>query len=366
MTVSAQKPRDPSLDLARGLAVLLMIQTHAFHGWVQSSLQADAVFRATRWLGAFPLPAFLLLAGVAVALRVQRSLHVGEPARQVRGELLRRGVSVVGAAYAVNLGWGAIDGARSMAAFLRADVLHAIGLSLCGVALLVSAQPDGRVCVRRFSQRATACALLITVVSPWLTRWTRDMTGSWRFLIAPFSEVRELTRMPLFPLGAWCALGVVVGLWLMAAGDARDRSRREARIGAAGVLCVLLGAWMTHVFTAALHEPLSRASVALWPNVIEGAGRGLCVLALGAWLTRWFARGAQAVLAGFGASSLVIYAVHVPLCYGRLAGPLRGALTMTQALPWVLLLMLGSYGLVLARARLRSRRPMSQATWGRT
>ncbi len=356
MTVSAQKPRDLSLDIARGVAVILMIQTHAFHGWVEPSLQARVGFRITRWLGAFPLPSFLLLAGMAVALTVQKAVSQGHAAGNVRRVLLHRGLGVVAWGYAVNVLWGVIDGARSLETFLRAEVLHAIGLSLCLVALLVGGAVDRVVSAPRLVARSVACSLLVLGLSPWLTRLTRDLHGPWRYAVALFSEVRGVTVMPVFPLAAWCSLGVMVGLWLASASDGAQRQRRLVVIGGSGLLSVVVGTYVTQLLTAHLDEPLSRASLALWPNAIEGAGRALCVVTLGAALSRVLPVPARQVLGGIGAASLPIYALHVPFCYGRLAGDLRRSLTLVQATPWVLLLIAACYAVVPLRAWMNARR----------
>lgn len=346
--------RDPSVDLARGVACVLMIQTHAFHGWVAPALQDNAGFRFTRWLGSFPLPTFLLLAGVSLALRVTKSVSAGEVASVVRIELARRALGVVALGYATNLLWALINGGASWDGLLRADVLHAIGFSLLLMASLVVGTADGTIDVARLRRRALVVALSVSVLCPFITRATSDLSGPWRYVVAPFSEVSGLTVMPVVPLTAWCALGVVLGLWLNA--DVTMRTRRHTPLCVLGALSVVLGAEATAMTSAYLQTPLSRASFAVWPNLWEGAGRGLCLLWLGTWLTRHLPLRAQRVLAGFGSASLVVYVAHVPFCYGRLAGPLRGSLSLSEAAPWVLLLMLGSYGVVLARAWMKARR----------
>ena len=74
-------------------------------------------------------------------------------------------------------------------------------------------------------------------------------------------------------------------------------------------------------------------------------------------------------LVRLGRGSLLAYALHVPLCYGRLASPLAGKLSMATATP----LMIGLAGLVLlclmlrdairqTRRQARRRDPSSVAT----
>lgn len=350
--------RDLSVDLARGLACLLMVQTHAFHGWVRPDLQDAPWFRATRWLGAFPLPGFLLLSGVSVALQLRAAQGRGVARAKVARAVANRGALLVVGGYATNAAWGLLDGARSLQTLLRVDVLHAIGVALlivAGLLAVTSARADDRPDLSKLAWISAGVALGATVVCPWVTRFTRDAQGPWRYALALVAEVQGLSVMPAIPLLAWCALGLSVGLWRSReVAMPRDIGRADRTLlTLVGVAAVLIGAWATQSLVSN-GEVLSRASVAVWPNALEGAGRGVLLLGLGACLSLWaesetrLRRWIRDVLLDFGRASLWVYVLHVPFCYGRLAFGLRRGLSLSMALPCVLLLMLASY--VVARA----------------
>lgn len=351
--------RDLSVDLARGLACLLMIQTHAFHGWVRPELHSHPGFVATRWLGAAPLPAFLLLSGVAIALRVRASQRSAHAAGRVRVELSRRGLVVVLIGYLTSFAWGWMDGADRVSTFLRADVLHVIGISLLIGALLIGRTSQGGldapVDTRRLGRRSLVWMLLVSVLCPWLTRVTQDANGPWRFPLALFSEVRGVSVMPAVPLSAWCALGVVVGLWCTEASVPRIAPRRMQAIGVLGVVAMVVGGFATQWLVLRTGHALSRSEVTIWPNLLEGAGRGMVILAMGAWLAVTLPPPWQHRLSRLGAASLWVYVVHVPFCYGQLSTPLRAKLSLVNAVPWVLTLILASYGVVIALASMKAR-----------
>jgi uncharacterized membrane protein len=132
------------LDLARGLACLGMIEAHAYDAYVDAPHRATVAFALTRFIALLPLPLFLTLAGMGVALRVQRGIERGEAPRDVRRELLWRGFRVVLAGYALNVIYGLMDGARALGSYLRFDVLHVIGASsmLLGLLLPGRARPQ--------------------------------------------------------------------------------------------------------------------------------------------------------------------------------------------------------------------------------
>jgi hypothetical protein len=91
------------------------------------------------------------------------------------------------------------------------------------------------------------------------------------------------------------------------------------------------------------------------PNVLDLAGRGLLVLAVGAGLSLVLPDRLRAAVIRLGQGSLVAYVVHVPFCYGRLAGPLLGSCDMAAASLALPFLVAVSWGSVYARDGLRSR-----------
>ena len=191
------------LDLARGLACLGMIEAHAYDAYVDAPDRVTAAFALTRFIALLPLPLFLTLAGMGVALRVQRGLARGEAPHDVRRELVWRGFRVVLAGFALNVIYGLMDGARELGSYLRFDVLHVIGAS----SMLLGLVLPGRV---RPQRTALVVALLVLLPSPWLNGAAADLESPLRFALVPFVDVPPFTVMPLFPLAVWCALGAAI------------------------------------------------------------------------------------------------------------------------------------------------------------
>jgi uncharacterized membrane protein len=331
------------LDLARGLACLGMIEAHAYDAYVDAPHRATVAFALTRFIALLPLPLFLTLAGMGVALRVQRGIERGEAPRDVRRELLWRGFRVVLAGYALNVIYGLMDGARALGSYLRFDVLHVIGASsmLLGLLLPGRARPQ---------RTALAVAVLMLLPSPWLNAAAADLESPLRFALVPFVDIAPFTVMPLFPLAAWCALGAaltpVCVRWpgrvaLVALGVAViSNSGMEAWLRAAGV-------------------PLSRTHPAVWLNALDLGARALVVIgvALVAYPRLATTRFALPILLTLGTTSLRVYAFHLPFAYGALGKPLRALsdTSVAAATPWVAGLMGLTYALVRASDWLRDR-----------
>lgn len=356
------------LDLARGLAVVLMIQTHAYDGWVAEGARGGAAFRLTRFLGTFPLPSFLLLAGAGLALRAEVGMRRGEPAAAVRQGLVERGLEILMAGYLVSAVYFAMDGGSPTTTILRGDVLHAIGLGLALVAgfAIRPRASDGAPDRRRLAVVAALAALVFAVVSIPANRAATALRGPARFLAAPFVDVPGLSKMPLFPLGAWLALGVGLSLFLSARRDAAKDDAFAAVAGAprstllsllAFTPLVALGAYAAMGATVeALGGPLDRRHPAILWNLVDLGARATFLVALAGLVSTRLPARLLAPLVLLGRSSLVAYAFHIPFCYGRIARPIARSLGMGPSTLLFVGLVLLTYAVVYAEDAWKRRR----------
>ena len=331
------------LDLARGLACLGMIEAHAYDAYVDAPHRAGAAFAVTRFVALLPLPLFLVLAGMGVALRIERARERGEAPRDVERELLKRGAEVLASGYALNVIYGLMDGARDVASYLRFDVLHVIGASLMLVGWLL----PGRA---RPQQAALGLALVTLLPSPWLNAAAAELESPLRFVLVPFVDVAPFTVMPLFPLASWCALGVALTPVCV---------RWPGRVALVALPLAAAASFGMQAWLSADGVTLSRQHPAVWLNAVDLAARAL--VAIGASLVVYprvaSTRFAVPVLLTLGTASLRVYALHLPFAYGALGKPVRAVADMSaaQATPWVLGLMALTYALVLASERLTER-----------
>src|ERR1035437_4820643 len=68
----ARKSRLAYIDWMRGLACLLMFQTHCYDSWLTPQARQTTFFKISQLLGTLPAPIFLFLAGVSFALVTER------------------------------------------------------------------------------------------------------------------------------------------------------------------------------------------------------------------------------------------------------------------------------------------------------
>jgi len=329
----ARTSRLAGVDVARALALLSMLDAHAFDGWVAVSARASMGFGLTRALATLALPAFLLLAGVSLALRAAAHAASGRPVRELRTALSRRGLGLFAGGYAFSLACAVLDGGLRADTLLRADVLHAIGLSLALIAWLglSPAEPDAGVDTRTLARRSAWLAVVLVSSCPWLSRLGASTTGVLRYALASLIDVPGVTRMALVPLGCFVAMGVPLGSWLAAkAGHARPSELSVRALLPLGALASVLG-WTAQSLLAKVGIVAAHTNLAIVSNIVDLFGRALLVLALGLWLAPRLPARLHAVAVALGRRSLLIYVLHLPLCYGRLARPIAHRLSMAPA-----------------------------------
>lgn len=352
------KRRIEGIDVARALASLIMLQGHAYHAWIAPAHHDTASYQFTRLLGTLPLPAFLVLAGAAVTLRVHVAQQRAESARAVRTQLVRRGLSVMLWGYGVNVAYAALDGARDLQTVLRADVLQLIGLSIAlSAAVGIRARGAGGPAVSTLFRRTAPLGVLAVLLCPWLTPLGGSIPAGLRYPAALWIDVPGITRMPMVPLFGWLTLGIAVTHHLLRsrstgelhsqiAGASRGALWRTllASVAISGLAHAATGAWVR-----ASGEALTRAHPAVWLNAVDLGARGVTVLCVGALLSVSLGAAVRARLAQLGRGTLWIYVLHIPFCYGAPGRALYHKLDMATASLWLLPLAIACCAAVLLR-----------------
>jgi uncharacterized membrane protein len=137
---------------------------------------------------------------------------------------------------------------------------------------------------------------------------------------------------PLFPWAAWPLLGVVIGhLWVR---QSRLGRRREALVffvsGIAGMAMIYAVTFVRRLNPHIIHYP---------SDIVQQMGPGSFFYRLGmigplatlAFVVSWLGGKRFSVMRQLGRTSLLVYWIHVDLCYGMVSGRLHGKLGMGWA-----------------------------------
>ncbi len=313
----------------RGLACVLMFQTHCYDAWLSPAARQSKFFMYSQLGGTFPAPLFLFLAGISFALVTEKLWMKNLPPAQIARTTIRRGAEIFAFGllfrlqeYVIAWGWAPLSD------LLRVDVLNTIGVSmmlmgvLCWLVLSIHRGARARVGLVLAS---AAAALAISLLTPPLwTTWRPDWLP-WP-LESYINGVHNLGTpqawlFPIFPWTAFAFAGLAAGFILQSQWARERQSLIFALLGAAGLIFVQASRWLDA-------QPRQLYSVYdYWHTspdfFLIRLGMLLLILAASYAWCRWGFGQKPAGLWGFspliqlGQASLLVYWVHLEFVYGR-------------------------------------------------
>jgi uncharacterized membrane protein len=313
------------IDWMRGLACLLMFQTHCYDSWLSPELHATQLYKLSQLGGTVPAPLFIFLAGVSFALATEKLREKGIARSAIAWQTILRGaeIFVLGILFRVQeyvLGYKWVPWTD----LLRVDILNILGISmiLMGALCWFTAVSSIAVARSRGIYASLFVAAIVALVTPPL--WT---TWRPRFLVWPLQTYingvhtfGEPQRW-LFPIFPWCAFaffGLAVGFLIFSDFARKREALFFGFLGVAGVVAILLS-----VLFDAL--PIRVYSVYDYWHSSPNFFLARCgVLMIILWLVyvwcRWgFAQKGFSPALQLGQTSLLVYWVHMEFVYGTLS-----------------------------------------------
>ena len=352
------------IDWMRGLACLLMFQTHCYDSWLSPQARKSGFFLWSQLGGTLPAPLFVFLAGVSFALVTGRLRAKGLSTNQIARTTIRRGAEIfaLGLLFRVQefiLGrpWA------PWTDLLRVDVLNILGLSMILMGLLCGATStlapmDAVPARRRDILAAVLVAAAIALATPplWTTlrpRWLPWFLESYINGVHIFKEPQPWL-FPLFPWAAFAFAGLAAGFLLMSDRARRSEASFVALLGTLGVALGVLALWLDA-------RPVQLYSVYdFWhtsPNFfLLRAGILLVILFLCYAWCRWgFGTKGFSPILQLGHTSLLVYWVHIEFVYGRFSILPKRQMSVAAATLGLLTIFTAMVTLSLIRTRWKKR-----------
>src|SRR6267378_249139 len=162
------------IDWLRGLACLLMFQTHCYDSWLRPDLHDSALYKWSQLGGTLPAPLFIFLAGISMALVTERLREKGIARNTIAKQTIFRGAEIFALGilfrlqeYALGYKW------VPWTDLFRVDILNILGLSMILMALLcwlASAEQIAAARTRGIVGAFTAATLIAMLTPPlWTT-----------------------------------------------------------------------------------------------------------------------------------------------------------------------------------------------------
>ncbi len=349
VSVPIRSARIAAIDWMRGLVMVLMVVDHASmafdgtHNPLDSAMYADAMTAPlptaeflTRWMTHICAPTFVFLAGVSLAISVERRMARGAPAGDIDRFILTRGAIVaLMDPTIVSIGSGR----------LTFQVLFAIGVAMMCMAAL-----------RRLPWPALlALGIGWFAGGEWITGLVWHPPGSASitasFLIATYGGDAAVIKYPVIPWLAMMALGWAFGKHISraAAGQTRFTTERVLAVGGVILLAVFVVVrWNAGYGDMFLHRAdgswqqwlhVSKYPPSLTYAALELGLLWVCLAALMQLEPKIGVR-PNGVLLVFGQTAMFFYLVHrlafeVPATYFGLRG--AGGLSTTYFVAAVML-----------------------------
>ena len=237
------------IDWMRGLACLLMFQTHCYDSWLRPELHQTRLYRWSQVGGTLPAPLFIFLAGVSVALTTQRSREKGMTRNAIARQTVLRGAEIFGLGilfriqeYILGYKW------VPWTDLLRVDVLNMLGLSIVLMGVMCWFVGAGELSGTRNKSlfAALVTAAVIALATP--TLWTSSRLHALPWPIESYINGVHTFHQPqpwLFPIFPWCAfafVGLAVGFSLFSGVCAASRSSLFCRAGRGRLIDLFPGA----------------------------------------------------------------------------------------------------------------------------
>jgi len=376
------KQRVAYIDWMRGLACLVMFQTHCYDSWLGGAARKSQFFAYSQLGGTLPAPLFLFLAGVSVALATDRSWQQGiAPSRIARSTMLR-GMEIFGFGllfrvqeFLLGQPWA------PWTDLLRVDVLNIIGLSIVflgaligAVSLVASPSQEGTATAlpaalrMRLALAALLAALGISLATPLLWTSYRPRWLPW-FLESYVNGVHIFDKpqpwlFPFFPWAAFACAGLAVGFFLLSPWGRRHELAATASTAAGGAALIAFGLWLDaqprHLY----------ATYDFWHTSPEffliRAGVVMTIVFLTYAWCRWGAgQWGFSPLIEMGRQSLVVYWVHIEFVYGRFSILTKNAQGIAGATVGLLIIFTAMTVLATFLNRTKGRGLQALAIWRR-
>jgi uncharacterized membrane protein len=347
-TSPAPKPRRrlEAIDWLRGLAVLLMIQTHLYDSWCNKAAKATAAYAWTRGIGGIPSRLFLLLVGVSMAIRYESQLKAKADRAAMVRVIAKRGLEIILLGYLFRLQEYVLGGCWDWHDLYRVDILNCIGASMV-VASVVTAPIRGKPAYLPTALATAAVVALGPLIGPhhfpsYLPRPLTSYLGG----------ERPMAWFPLFPSLAYPLVGVLIGhYWVRASRDPRKQAVAFVVSAVVGLVMMQAVDWVRAWNPTIIRYPSYLVQQMGPGTFFYRLGQiGPLVLA-GYLITRFAPKTWFSPMRLFGQTSLFVYWIHVELVYGLLLGRLHNRLSMFGATIGLVLMTAAMAGL--AKLRLK-------------
>jgi uncharacterized membrane protein len=302
------------VDLLRGWAVIVMIQTHVFNATLLPALTMTILYDVIKFVDGLVAPSFLFASGLAYAITTRRKVNdylaFGPPLFRQFGRLLL--ILIIGYVLHIprfnyhHLMYEAREEAWER--FWQVDVLQCIAVSLLFLQVLLLVLRSEK----RLYRTVAGVAVFILLVTPLM--WTFNWWNVLPIPIASYLNGLYYSLFPLFPWSAFLFAGALTGYYYT---EAREKGaealfvRRGAYVALAAIgISVALHPVAALLYPVYDYWRFSPSFVLLRLGIVLFLMWGMFLY------ERKRGAGAASPVTLVGRESLIVYVTHLTLIYG--------------------------------------------------
>jgi len=325
------------IDWMRGLACVVMFQTHCYDSWLNPEARKTTFFAWSQLGGTLPASLFIFVAGISVALVTEKLREKGIARSEIAKQTILRGAEVFGLGILFRIQEFVLGYPRApWTDLLRVDVLNVLGISMMLMGVVCWLAGSGSADAARKTSLAFAIVTAATIALATPGLWT-----NWRPKFLPWPLESYINGVhtfdqpqpwlfPLFPWVAFAFAGLTIGFCTFTRLAKKLDARTFLLLGAAGVAISGFSVWFdqTPVRWFVVYDYWHTS-----PNFfLMRCGILLVILALAYAWCRWgLPRLAFSPLVQLGQTSLLVYWVHIEFVYGRFSILPKGQCTIAKA-----------------------------------
>jgi hypothetical protein len=297
------------IDLLRGWAVIVMIETHVVNATLLTTLRQSDFHHVLTFLNGLVAPTFVFASGMAFAITLRRKIADYIHWTPVLGKQIARLLMILAIGYILHIPKFSlrhllyVAEAPAWRDFFQVDVLQTIAATLLLLqALLLAVRTE-----RRLYLTAAVLSLLVVFLTP-IVR-TVDFAAVLPLPIAAYLNPEMKWQFSLFPWSAFLFCGALTGFLFL---ELREKLRKHLLWGGLGAVAL----------SFALHPILSQ----VYPVYSYWRGSpsffllrlGLVLVLAWALYTYELKRGVRpsSLVTLVGRESLMVYVAHLFLIYG--------------------------------------------------
>jgi uncharacterized membrane protein len=307
------------LDWVRGVAAIIMLQGHVFNSFTRVDLRNTGPYVFSQFVGGMPPAIFLFLTGVTLAFLMDSGERKQLSAGQRVYAALRRAGYLLGVAFLFRIQLWAFSSPRNFNDIFRVDILNCMGFAIAVASPMA---------IFRTVERVRLCAILglaIAAASPLVSQvdwaFTPDLVRNY---LIPSNQF-----FGFFPWAAFLFFGVSFGSLLRVV--KKEDIHQAMQWIALGGLVIGTGAYTISNTSISIYSKSD-----FWLDgpalILIKTGVVLIAIAFAYLWTLQTSAQEWSWVRQFGASSLLVYWVHIELVYGRWLGVLKEELTIGQTM----------------------------------